>query len=171
MYGEKQQVYDMETLMRTYGNDVLRTAVFYVKDKHTAEDIFQEVFLKVNKNLNGFQGNSSVKTWILRITINTCKDYLKSAWKQRVISVAEYDDSGLVSEDILHQVEREEQNRFVREAVMNLPEKYKDILVCVYFQEKTLSETAYILQIAEGTVKSRLSRAKEKLKNSLEGRI
>ena len=59
-----------------YGNDVLRTAYMYVKDKYTAEDIFQDVFIKVNRSLSEFKGNSSIKTWIIRITINTCKDFI-----------------------------------------------------------------------------------------------
>ena len=63
--------YDIENLIREYGNDVLRTAYMYVKDIHTAEDIFQDVFIKVNQKLSTFEGNSSIKTWIIRIAINS----------------------------------------------------------------------------------------------------
>lgn len=171
MYEDKQLVYDIETLMRKYGNDVLRTAYMYVKDNHLAEDIFQEVFIKVNQKLSTFQGSSSIKTWIIRITINTCKDYLKSAWNQRVVPMSEYEENTLSSDDDFSAVEQEDENRLIRDSVMNLPDKYKDILLCVYFQDMTISEAATMLQIAEGTAKSRLSRAKEKLKLCLEGRI
>jgi RNA polymerase sigma-70 factor (ECF subfamily) len=171
MYEDKQLVYDIETLMRKYGNDVLRTAYMYVKDNHLAEDIFQEVFIKVNQKLSTFQGSSSIKTWIIRITINTCKDYLKSAWNQRVVPMTEYEENTLSSEDDFSAVEQEDENRLIRDSVMKLPDKYKDILLCVYFQDMTISEAANMLQIAEGTAKSRLSRAKEKLKLCLEGRI
>ncbi|MDF2950978.1 MAG: hypothetical protein K0S18_561 [Anaerocolumna sp.] len=171
MYEEKQPVYHIETLMREYGNDVLRTAYMYVKDKHTAEDIFQDVFIKVNNKLHTFQGDSSIKTWIIRITINTCKDYLKSAWNQKVIPMMEYQENTLPSEDHFSAVEKQEESQMIRQTVMKLPDKYKDIILCVYFQDMTISEAAKSLRIAEGTAKSRLSRAKERLKVSLEGRI
>jgi RNA polymerase sigma-70 factor, ECF subfamily len=171
MYEEKEPVYDIETLMRKYGNDVLRTAYMYVKDNHLAEDIFQDVFIKVNQKLSTFQGSSSIKTWIIRITINTSKDYLKSAWNQRVTPFTEYQENTLSGEDDFAAVDQQEENRLIRQMVMKLPDKYKDVLLCVYFHDMTISEAAKILQIAEGTAKSRLSRAKEKLKLCLEGRI
>jgi len=171
MYEEKQPVYHIETLIRQYGNDVLRTAFMYVKDSHLAEDIFQDVFIKVNKNLSTFQGNSSIKTWIIRITINTCKDYLKSAWNQKVVPMTEYEENTIHTDEDYKAVEQQDQNQLIRETVMNLPDKYKDIIVCVYFQDMTISDAANILKIAEGTAKSRLSRAKEKLKTYLEGRL
>lgn len=171
MYEEKQPVYHIETLIRQYGNDVLRTAFMYVKDSHLAEDIFQDVFIKVNKNLSTFQGNSSIKTWIIRITINTCKDYLKSAWNQKVVPMTEYEENTIHTDDDYKAVEQQDQNQLIRETIMNLPDKYKDIIVCVYYQDMTISDAASILKIAEGTAKSRLSRAKEKLKTYLEGRL
>jgi RNA polymerase sigma-70 factor, ECF subfamily len=171
MYNDYDGIYDIETLIREYGNDVLRTAYMYVGDSHLAEDIFQDVFLKVSQKLNTFQGDSSIKTWIIRITINTSKDYLKSAWKQRVTTFTEFHENTLTGEDQYISVEQQHDNRIIRETVMELPDKYKDILLCVYFHDMTISEAATILQIAEGTAKSRLSRAKEKLRLRLEGRI
>lgn len=171
MSEEKKLIYDIETLMRDYGNDVLRTAYMYVKDTHLAEDIFQDVFIKVNQKLNTFQGNSSIKTWIIRITINTSKDYLKSAWNQRVVPITEYHENTISSADKYEVVENEEDNKQIRNIVMSLPDKYKEVLLCVYYNGLTISEAATILHIAEGTAKSRLSRAKDKLKYYLEGRV
>ncbi len=171
MYEEKSLVYDLETLMREYGNDVLRTAYMYVKDSHLAEDIFQDVFLKVNQKLGTFQGSSSIKTWIISITINTCKDYLKSAWKRRVVPITEFHENTIAGKNDYTAVEQQDENLLIRKAVMDLPDKYKDIVLCVYFQDMTISEAASLLKIAEGTAKSRLFRAKEKMKLCLEGRI
>ena len=171
MYEDRGSVYDIETLMREYGNDVLRTAYMYVKDSHLAEDIFQDVFIKVNQKFETFQGGSSIKTWIIRITINTCKDYLKSAWNQRVKPFTEFQENTMAGTDDFTAVEQQDENRLIRQEVMKLPDKYKDVLLCVYFQDMTISEAAELLHIAEGTAKSRLSRAKEKLKLCLEGRI
>lgn len=163
--------YDIECLIRQYGNDVLRTAYMYVRDIHTAEDIFQDVFIKVNQKLSTFEGNSSIKTWIIRITINTCKDFIKSAYHKHVVPMMDYQEDMMVSETDYDEVEKEDTRELIRKTVMSLPAKYKDVVLCVYFQDMTITEAARTLQIAEGTAKSRLSRARQKLKSILEGRI
>lgn len=171
MYEEEQPVYDIETLVREYGNDVLHTAYMYVKDNHLAEDIFQDVFIKVNQKLSTFQGGSSIKTWIIRITINISKDYLKSAWNQKVSPMTEFQENTFASEDNYTAIEQEDENQLIRQTVMKLPDKFKDIVLCVYYHDMSIKEAALLLHIAEGTAKSRLSRAKEKMKICLEGRI
>jgi len=168
---ENSPAYDIETLIRQYGNDVLRTAYMYVKDIHTAEDIFQDVFIKVNQKLSTFEGNSSIKTWLIRITINTCKDYLKSAWNRRVVPMMEYQEDAIISETDYEDIEKQDTKDLVKETVLSLPEKYRDLVICIYFQDMTIPEAAKVLNIAEGTAKSRLSRARQRLKSSLEGRI
>jgi RNA polymerase sigma-70 factor (ECF subfamily) len=168
---EKTPAYDIESLIRQYGNDVLRTAYMYVKDIHSAEDIFQDVFIKVNQKLSTFEGNSSIKTWIIRITINTCKDYLKSAWNRRVVPMMEYQEDSIISETDYDDVEKQDTKELIMKAILSLPSKYKDIVLCVYYQEMSLTEAANALNIAEGTAKSRLSRARQRLKTALEGRI
>lgn len=168
---DKTPAYDIEALIRQYGNDVLRTAYMYVKDIHTAEDIFQDVFIKVNQKLSTFEGNSSIKTWIIRITINTCKDYLKSAWNRRVVPMMEYQEDSIISETDYDDVERQDTKDLIMKEVLSLPSKYKDIVLCVYYQQMSLTEAANALGLAEGTVKSRLSRARKRLKAALEGRI
>ena len=157
-------------MMRTYGNDVLRTAYMYVKDIHTAEDIFQEVFIKADRNKESFRGESSVKTWLIRITVNACKDYLKSAYNRRVTPLQEFQENAITSENDFDGIERRETQQEVRDAVMSLPETHREVVLCVYFQNMTVPEAAKALGLAEGTVKSRLSRAKEKLRELLEGK-
>jgi RNA polymerase sigma-70 factor (ECF subfamily) len=168
---EKSPAYDIESLIRQYGNDVLRTAYMYVKDIHTAEDIFQDVFIKVNQKLSTFEGNSSIKTWIIRITINTCKDFLKSAWNRKVVPMMEYQEDAIVSETDYDDVEKQDTKELIKQSVLSLPAKYKDVVLCVYYQDMSITEAANALHIAEGTAKSRLSRARLKLKSLLEGRI
>ena len=73
-------------LMQRYGKQVYRLAYYYVRDKHLAEDIYQEVFIRVYKNYHKFRHESSFYTWIYRITVNLCKDYLKSAKVRRIIT-------------------------------------------------------------------------------------
>ena len=170
MSKEESGGYDIETLMIEYGNDVLRTAYMYVKDMHVAEDIFQEVFIKVNNKLDTFHGNSSIKTWIIRITINTCKDHLKSAWNRRVTVMEEYEESSLQVESDFTELEKQEESKVIQTVIMELPKKYKDIILCIYYHQLTIQEVSKSLGIPEGTVKSRLSRAKEKLRKELERR-
>ncbi|MDI9510293.1 MAG: sigma-70 family RNA polymerase sigma factor [Clostridiales bacterium] len=170
-YPDQSTAYEIEDLIREYGNDVLRTAYMYVKDLHLAEDIFQEVFIKVNQKLSTFEGNSSIKTWIIRITINACKDYLKSAYNRRVVPMMDYKEDAIISESDYDEVEKQDTKQYIKETVLSLPAKYRDVVLCVYYQEMTIAEAANTLNIAEGTAKSRLSRARNKLKEKLEGRI
>jgi len=163
--------YDIEALIREYGNDVLKTAYSYVKDKFAAEDIFQDVFVKVYKKLDEFRDESSIKTWIIRITINTAKDYLKSAYSQKVVPMMEFKEDAIVSEDDYEDIENRDRDRFVKETVMSLPEQYREVLLCIYYHEMSVADTAKSLNIPEGTVKSRLSRARELMKTKLEGRL
>ncbi len=69
---------EIQRLMDDYGDDVLRTSYMYLKDLQNAEDAFQEVFIRVFNKFESFKGESSEKTWIIRITINVCKDMLRS---------------------------------------------------------------------------------------------
>ncbi len=162
---------DIEQLMRSYGNDVLQTAYSYVKDVHIAEDLFQEVFIKVYKMIGTFRGESSIKTWILRIAANTCKDYLKSAYSRKVVPMMEFAEEAITSEDDYEEVESEDTAQAVKNAVMQLPENHREVVMMVYYQEMSLDEAATVLEVPVGTVKSRLARAREKLKEKLEGRL
>ncbi|HBT63034.1 MAG TPA: hypothetical protein DEB10_00025 [Ruminococcaceae bacterium] len=76
--------HSLSALIDEYGSSVLNTAYLYLNDKQLAEDVFQEVFLKAYLKMDTFEFRSSVKTWLIRITINQCKDAIKSAYKRKV---------------------------------------------------------------------------------------
>ncbi len=162
---------NIEALMRTYGNDVLRTAYSYVKDHTAAEDCFQETFIKAYRNLDSFRGESSVKTWLIRITVNVCKDFLKSSYQRHVVPMMDFEEDAIVSDNDFEEVENADRNEAIRKAVEELPENYREAVMCVYFNEMSLGEAAQALGVPEGTVKSRLARAREQLKKLLEGRL
>lgn len=168
---KKQSDRSIEELMREHGNAVLRTAYSYVNDRDAAEDLFQEVFIKAYYNMDKFRGDCSIKSWLIRITINVCKDYLKSAYQQKVVPMMEFEEDAIVSDNDFEEVENADRDRTIRQAVESLPETYREVVMSVYFNEMSVAETAAALGIAEGTVKSRLSRARDVLKNKLEGRI
>lgn len=171
LYSADGTCYNLEELMHEYGNDVLRTAYLYINDMSAAEDIFQEVFIRVNQSISAFNGKSSIKTWIIRITINLCKDHLKSAYQRKVVPILDFKEDNLISDDSYDEVFKAEDTKIVREAILELPIQYKEVVLCVYYQEMSMKETAKALKIPEGTVKTRLLRAKERLKKSLEGRL
>ncbi|MBI6872670.1 sigma-70 family RNA polymerase sigma factor [Clostridium aciditolerans] len=165
---------EIERLIDEYGNDVLRIAYMYLKDKHLAEDAFQEVFVKVYKNFNKFQGNSSVKTWILSITMNTCKDILRSSWLKRIVFSQDQkliNCSDNIVDNPAEEVIKQLQYNELLSEVMKLPKKYKEVIILFYYEEVSTSEISKILSIPEGTVRSRLFRAREFLKNNLDGKI
>ena len=164
-------VYDIGTLMREYGNDVLRTAYSFVRDKEAAKDLFQETFIKANYNLDKFRGESSVKTWLIRITVNVCKDNLKSAYQKKVVPMTQVEEDSLRVEDDYEQIENEDRDEQIRRAVNSLPEIYREVVLCVYFKEMSVADASASLGVPEGTVKSRLARAREVLKSKLEGRL
>lgn len=162
-----QSGYSIEELMREYGNDVLRTAYSYVNDRDAAEDLFQETFIKAYYNLDKFRGDCSIKTWLTRIAINVCKDYLKSAYQRHVVPMMEFEEDAIVSDSDYEEVENFDRNEHIKEAVMSLPEVYREAIMCVYYNDMSVAETAEQLNVSQGTVKSRLARAREKLKELL----
>jgi len=166
----EREIAPVDALMKEYGNDVLRTAYCYVKNEGTAREIFQQVYLKVFKNLDSFRNESSIKTWIIRITVNTCKDYLKSVHYRNTVEIDETMENTLAAPDPYEAIEKEQDNMPVRRAVMELPVKYRDVIVCLFYHQLSIKETATVLGLPEGTVKSRCSRAKEVLKVELERR-
>ncbi|BDR63443.1 RNA polymerase sigma factor [Clostridium tetani] len=159
----------VEQLIDDYGNDVLRVAYMYLKDKSMAEDAFQEVFIKVYKNIDKLEYIEKEKSWLMTITVNTCKDILKSAWMRKMSFIGEREEEISATEEnmemkIINKIEGEN----ILEKVMSLPEQYKDVILLYYYEEFSTVEIGDILKIAEGTVRSRLYRGRQMLKNILE---
>lgn len=153
---------DMDRIVRTYGNAVLRMCFLYLKDTHLAEDASQETFLKVYRSYAQFDGSAGEKTWIMRIAINVCKDYLRSAWNHRVNVVEALNDIPVMQEY------PHEDDTLLRE-IMRLKPKYKEVILLFYYQDMKICEIARILDAPESTVSVRLKRARDQLKKRLEG--
>ena len=160
-------------LMNDYGNDVLKIAYLYLKDKYLAEDVFQEVFVKVYKNYNKFKNNSSEKTWIMSITINTCRDMLRISWFKKIYMLKDAGDDALKDtyENVDEEVARKIQYEQLLKEVMNLPLKYRETVILYYYEELSTMDISVALKIPEGTVRSRLFRARTILKSNIEGKI
>ena len=83
----------------------------------------------------------------------------------------EYQEDAISTESDYDKVEKQDTDHLIKESVLSLPAKYRDVVLCVYFNDMSIAEAAKTLNIAEGTAKSRLARARQKLKDILEGRI
>ena len=155
----------LEAWVAEYSDAVLRTCYIYLADMASAEDALQETFLKVWRNMDRFEGRNgaSVKTWILRIAINTCKNYRKSAWFRRV-------DRSRILEELPPSVTGvTDESRSVFFEVMELPDKLKQVVLLYYYHGMNMEETAQILKISRAAVQKRLKKAYELLRIQLEG--
>ncbi len=159
----------VERLIETHGQEVYKIAYFYMKEQQLAEDVFQEVFYKVMKNYSKFQHQSSEKTWLIRITINTCKDVLRTSWIKRVTTFGIWQDSESDAQSPFD-IEQQETNRELYELIQKLPSKYKEVILLFYYKDLSYADISEILEIPEGTIRSRLSRAREKLKKMINER-
>ena len=158
----------VERLIEDYGQDVLKIAYLYVKDQQLAEDIFQEVFYKVMKNYHKFEHLSSEKTWLIRITINTCKDLLRTSWLRRVTTFGTLEEQNQTQYEQPFDMTQSESNNELYEMIMKLPQRYKEVILLFYYEDFSYDEMAKILNIPKGTVQSRLARGREKLKKMME---
>ena len=148
-------------LITEYGDSILRMCYIYLKDYHLAEDIAQETFLQVYNNYDSFRKQSSTKTWIIRIAINLCKNQMRTKW----FSVKREEEFPILSctEDYDGIIDREQ---LITE-IGNLRPKYREVILLFYYQELTVKEIAELLDEKESTVKMRLKRAREQLKQVL----
>ncbi|MEG0878678.1 MAG: sigma-70 family RNA polymerase sigma factor [Oscillospiraceae bacterium] len=153
---------DMERIATQYGTQMLRMCFMYLKDMQLAEDAVQDTMLKIYRNYTQFEGNSGEKTWVMRIAINVCKDYLRSAWNRRVNVVEELNDIP-DSGNSTH-----EDDTLIKE-IMCLKPKYKEVILLFYYEDMQISEIAKVLNAPASTVAVRLKRGREILKKRLEG--
>lgn len=157
-------------LMEEYGDMVLRLAFTYVKQRQLAEDISQEVFISCYHHLDRFQNRASYKTWIYRITVNKCKDMLRSwsykniTYKDMLVSLLQ---SGSKSAEA-QLVDREEQEA-IFEQVLHLPIKFREVLILFYYEELSIQEIAEMLNLNTNTIKTRLHRGRQALQVKMEG--
>lgn len=156
------QTVDIERLIKEYGDSILRMCFVYLQDMSLAEDAMQETFVKVYRQYSAFRQESSEKTWIMRIAINTCKDVRRTAWFRRVDRSVTLD---MVPES--HYEFDPADDTLILE-IMNLPPKLKEVVLLKYYQGLSFQEIAQALQVPIGTVSTRANAAKKKLRAKLE---
>ena len=150
-------------LVETYQMDLLRMSFVYLRDRALAEDAVQETFVKAYKSLDSFRGDSSEKTWPTRILINTCKDTLKTSWFRHL-------DRRMTPEDLPEPAAPQDGDEgALMDEILRLPAKYKDVILLYYYENMPEREIADALSIGVSTVSVRLSKARKKLRITLEG--
>ncbi|WP_180951165.1 sigma-70 family RNA polymerase sigma factor [Marasmitruncus massiliensis] len=155
----------LEQMIDQYGSRVLKLAYYYVRNYSDAEDIMQEVFLRVYQNMHSFRGESACFTWIYRITVNLCKDYLlRQGRRQTVPLVCDTCGESLPEQERMFEAA---EGGEVFSAVMELPLKYRTVIALYYFDEMPVKEIANALKVSECNVRARLSRGRKLLKEAL----
>ncbi|MFC7371049.1 sigma-70 family RNA polymerase sigma factor [Fictibacillus iocasae] len=162
--------YTLDELMDTYGQRVLWLAFSYVKDRGLAEDITQDVFISCYKSLHQFRGESSIKTWIYRITVNRCKDVMKTwAFRSRKFTSLLFDEhEGRDKSPDTILVEKLEAHE-LSQHVLELPVNYREMIYLHYFEHMKIEDISTLFSLKPNTVKSRLLRGRQMLKKKYEG--
>ena len=149
----------LEQDFEVYSNTVLRIAIQNTRNYHDAEDVVQEVFIRLAKNLNDFRDESHKKAWIIRVTINICRDLNRFTAFRRFQPLDEYPyistDGGMERFELL-------------ELIRRLPEAKRNAVYLFYYEGMTIEEIAKATGKSPGTVGSDLHRARKMLRLELE---
>jgi RNA polymerase sigma-70 factor, ECF subfamily len=155
---------EFDKFVVAYVNDIRKIVFSYVKNHHTMEDITQEVFLSAYSNLENFRGESSFKTWLLKIAVNKSKDYLKS-WQYCKVQVTNWlAKEELGKNDVEMNVISNLRDRELANMIMQLPVKYREVIILYYYQDLDTNEISSLLNISVNTVKTRLIRGRDLVK-------
>ena len=151
---------EVNRAIEQYADMIQRLCMVHLKNRADTEDIFQTVFLKYVLRSAPFESGEHEKAWFIRVTINACKDLIKSFFRSRTISL----------DELLEQsAELQEDDREVLEAVLSLPDKYRDIVYLYYYESYTAPEISRILGKNVNTVYTLLTRSRQLLREKLGG--
>lgn len=151
---------EIQQTIEKYADMVKHICYVYMKNDSDTEDIFQDVFLKYALFSGQFHSEEHKKAWLIRVSINRCKDLLKSFFHSKTCPLDEAQEMAAT---------QEEEPSEVLEAVLSLPEKYKVVIYLFYYQGYSAVEIAHILGKKENTIYTNLARGKAELKKMLGG--
>ncbi|WP_430787054.1 sigma-70 family RNA polymerase sigma factor [Virgibacillus flavescens] len=158
----------MNYIIDAYGEEIKRLIFTYVKNHTQTDDIFQDFLIKTFKSLDRFKAKSTLKTWLYRIAINTCKDYLRSPI-HRIVQYHELSKISSKQQSVEQTSLENEQKETMAEAVLSLPVKYREVILLKFYRDLTINEISQSLHVKESTVRTRIMRGKKKLKTLMEG--
>lgn len=149
-------------IVEEYGNRLLRTCYLILKDREEAEDVVQETFIKVFRNIDSFRENSGLYTWIYTIALNLSRDRLRK--KKDMLTL---EDERVGNNDVECEVEKGIDRELLRKELFSINSLYREVLVLFYFEGLSIKEISNLLNEKEGTIKSKLSRGRNILKKGL----
>lgn len=153
---------EVNRAVEEYSNMIRRLCMIHLKNYADTEDIFQTVFLKYVLSSVVFENKEHEKAWFIRVTINACKDLLKSFFRSRITSL----------DEILEQAaDMQEENKEVLEAVLSLPSKYRDVVYLHYYEGYTAPEIGRLLKKNVNTVYTLMTRSRHLLREKLGGDV
>jgi len=162
---------NFDELVVEYQDKIYNLCYRFMGNHHDANDCAQDTFVKAFKSLKTFRGDAAISTWLYRIAVNTCKNKLSSlAYRFRKLTVAPVeikDDSQ--SPEV--QFEKDEKGRLIQKAIDSLPNDHKTVVVLRDVEELSYEEIAKVTGYNIGTVKSKLARARGRLREKLEGQV
>ena len=159
-------VTSIEQVIEAYGDYLLRVAYVYVKNKETAEDIVQEVFITYYEKHAQFRYESSLKTYLVKMTVNRCHDYLRS-WRHKRIVLFEKVTGKQTNETPEKVYVEQVQQTNLLAVLLTLSLPYREVIVLYYYEELSTVAIAKMLNCSESTIRSRLQRARRQLKNRM----
>lgn len=151
---------DLNRVMEEYADMVKRICFVHLKDRHDTEDVFQNVYMKYLLHKGSFESHEHEKAWFARVTINACTDWLRNLSRRKCVPLEVIAGEGEALDDTSGEV---------LDAVLQLPEKYRNVVYLYYYEGYSAVEIARILGKKENTVYTWLSRAKELLREKLGG--
>ena len=153
-----------DELYRLYATDVLRVSYYYLGNREQAEDVTQDVFVRLIVNQPVLEPGKE-KAWLLKVALNRCRDLWRGSWFRKIVLGHPGFELFPAPDEIGSTADR----YALAEAVNRLRPEFKEVVLLFYYQGFSVTEIARMLEIAEGTVSSRLSRARNKLQQELKG--
>lgn len=167
-------IHELEQSIALYGKDIYSFCLHLTGSRMLADELYQDTFLKATETAGRLRTDGNLKSYYLSVALRLWKNQRrKFAWRQRIAPVQEWSDKAAESafgtdEDVLKTYLKKEKRQMVREAVSALDEKYRIPVLLYYMEGMSVAETASVMGIPKGTVKSRLNTARKRLESELE---
>ena len=143
---------DVEAIVNTYGSMLYRICVVNLGNESDAEDAVQETFIRYVNKAPAFESDEHEKAWLIRVAMNICRDMLRFRFRHPVVDTS-----------FLKDVATTKENSYVREALMEIPEKYREVMLLYYVEEYKIDEIAGIIGKTPSAVKMRLAKGRQML--------
>jgi RNA polymerase sigma-70 factor (ECF subfamily) len=147
----------IEKMIEEYADMVYRIALTRCQNVENAEDIFQDVFMKFAEKNPKFKNKEHEKAWFIRVTINLSKNVKTSAWNRKTVELDENIEFNTEEENEIYSI------------VSTLPQNYRTVIYLLYYEGYKVNEISKLMDKSEGTIKTWLFRAREMLKEKIEG--